>query len=309
MTSVFSPSWRGAPQARQACSCRPCNRTDSRASSRSGWRAGNRLARRTLFGGAPVGTGSVGASIALPTDCSTLKHQGCDLSSLYSTALMSAFAPKPRGSRCIFRIRQTAVDALPRIQSTRLRDPACGSGGMFVQCAKFVERHHESASRKLSVFGTEKTEDTVPLAKMNLALHGLSGDIRQANSYYEDPHHAVGAFDYVMANPPFNVDKIKKEQLAGDRRFPFGLPKADNGNYLWIQQFYAALAPKGRAGFVMANSASDAGNSEKEIRKQIIQTGTVDVMIAISPNFFYTVTLPVTLWFFDKAKISTPLLC
>ena len=177
---------------------------------------------------------------------------------------------------------------------------------MFVQCAKFVERHHESASRKLSVFGTEKTEDTVPLAKMNLALHGLSGDIRQANSYYEDPHHAVGAFDYVMANPPFNVDKIKKEQLAGDRRFPFGLPKADNGNYLWIQQFYAALAPKGRAGFVMANSASDAGNSEKEIRKQIIQTGTVDVMIAISPNFFYTVTLPVTLWFFDKAKISTP---
>ena len=180
---------------------------------------------------------------------------------------------------------------------------------MFVQCAKFVERHHESASRKLSVFGTEKTEDTVPLAKMNLALHGLSGDIRQANSYYEDPHHAVGAFDYVMANPPFNVDKIKKEQLAGDRRFPFGLPKADNGNYLWIQQFYAALAPKGRAGFVMANSASDAGNSEKEIRKQIIQTGTVDVMIASSPNFFYTVTLPVTLWFFDKAKISTPLLC
>ncbi len=191
----------------------------------------------------------------------------------------------------------------------RVFDPACGSGGMFVQCAKFVERHHESASRKLSVFGTEKTEDTVPLAKMNLALHGLSGDIRQANSYYEDPHHAVGAFDYVMANPPFNVDKIKKEQLAGDRRFPFGLPKADNGNYLWIQQFYAALAPKGRAGFVMANSASDAGNSEKEIRKQIIQTGTVDVMIAISPNFFYTVTLPVTLWFFDKAKISTPLLC
>lgn len=188
----------------------------------------------------------------------------------------------------------------------RVFDPACGSGGMFVQCAKFVERHHESASRKLSVFGTEKTEDTVPLAKMNLALHGLSGDIRQANSYYEDPHHAVGAFDYVMANPPFNVDKIKKEQLAGDRRFPFGLPKADNGNYLWIQQFYAALAPKGRAGFVMANSASDAGNSEKEIRKQIIQTGTVDVMIAISPNFFYTVTLPVTLWFFDKAKISTP---
>lgn len=188
----------------------------------------------------------------------------------------------------------------------RVFDPACGSGGMFVQCAKFVERHHQSATRKLSVFGTEKTEDTVPLAKMNLALHGLSGDIRQANSYYEDPHQAVGAFDYVMANPPFNVDKIKKELLAGDKRYPFGLPKADNGNYVWIEQFYSALAAKGRAGFVMANSAGDAGNSEKEIRKQIIQTGAVDVMVAISPNFFYTVTLPVTLWFFDKAKIGTP---
>ncbi len=123
----------------------------------------------------------------------------------------------------------------------RVFDPACGSGGMFVQCAKFVERHHESATSRLSIFGAEKTEDTVPLAKMNLALHGLSGDIRQANSYYEDPHAAPAAFDYVMANPPFNVDKVKKEQLAGDRRFPFGLPKADNANYLWIQQFYAAL--------------------------------------------------------------------
>lgn len=177
---------------------------------------------------------------------------------------------------------------------------------MFVQCAKFVERHHQLASRNLSVFGTEKTEDTVPLAKMNLALHGLSGDIRQANSYYEDPHEAVGAFDYVMANPPFNVDKIKKDQLAGDKRYPFGLPRADNGNFLWIQQFYAALSPQGRAGFVMANSAADAGHSEKEIRKQLIESGTVDVMVAVSSNFFYTVTLPVTLWFLDKGKVGTP---
>lgn len=187
----------------------------------------------------------------------------------------------------------------------RVLDPACGSGGMFVQCAKFVERHHESAARKLSIFGAEKTEDTVPLAKMNLALHGLSGDIRQANSYYEDPHRAVGAFDYVMANPPFNVDKVKKDQLAGDRRFPFGIPKPDNANYLWIQEFYAALGPKGRAGFVMANSAGDAGHSEKEIRRQLIESGAVDVMVAISSNFFYTVTLPVTLWFLDKAKAGT----
>ncbi len=204
-----------------------------------------------------------------------------------------------------YSIVRLIVEILEPFQG-RVFDPACGSGGMFVQCAKFVERHHESATRKLSVFGTEKTEDTVPLAKMNLALHGLSGDIRQANSYYEDPHRAVGAFDYVMANPPFNVDKIKKDQLAGDRRFPFGLLKADNGNYLWIQQFYAALAPTGRAGFVMANSAGDAGHSEKELRKQLVESGAVDVMIAIGSNFFYTVTLPVTLWFLDKAKLGTP---
>ncbi|MEP7228397.1 MAG: N-6 DNA methylase, partial [Gemmatimonadales bacterium] len=204
-----------------------------------------------------------------------------------------------------YSIVRLIVEILQPFQG-RVYDPACGSGGMFVQCAKFVERHHQSATRKLSVFGAEKTDDTVPLAKMNLALHGLSGDIRQANSYYEDPHAAVGAFDYVMANPPFNVDKVKKEQLAGDKRFPFGLPKADNGNYLWIQQFYAALSAKGRAGFVMANSAGDAGHSEKEIRKQLVESGTVDVMVAISSNFFYTVTLPVTLWFFDKAKVGTP---
>lgn len=204
-----------------------------------------------------------------------------------------------------YSIVRLIVEILEPFQG-RVFDPACGSGGMFVQCAKFVERRNESASRQLSILGVEKTDDTVPLAKMNLALHGLSGDIRQANSYYEDPHSAVGAFDYVMANPPFNVDKIKKDQLAGDKRFPFGLPKADNGNFLWIQQFYAALSPKGRAGFVMANSAGDAGHSEKDIRKQLIDSGTVDVMVAISSNFFYTVTLPVTLWFLDKAKVGTP---
>ncbi|MCD5346126.1 class I SAM-dependent DNA methyltransferase [Agromyces sp. S2-1-8] len=204
-----------------------------------------------------------------------------------------------------YSIVRLIVEILEPFQG-RVFDPACGSGGMFVQCAKFVERHHESASRKLSIYGAEKTDDTVPLAKMNLALHGLSGEIRQANSYYEDPHSAVGGFDYVMANPPFNVDKVKKGQLAGDKRFPFGMPKADNANYLWIQQFYAALTDTGRAGFVMANSAGDAGHSEKEIRKQLIETGAVDVMVAISSNFFYTVTLPVTLWFLDKAKKGTP---
>ncbi len=188
----------------------------------------------------------------------------------------------------------------------RVLDPACGSGGMFVQCAKFVERRNKTASRQLSIYGTEKTEETVPLAKMNLAIHGLSGDIRLANSYYEDPHTVTNAFDFVMANPPFNVDKVDKAKLASPQRFPFGLPKPDNANYLWIQLFYAALNPTGRAGFVMANSAGDAGHSEKEIRRELIESGAVDVMIAIGSNFFYTVTLPVTLWFFDKAKRGTP---
>jgi type I restriction enzyme M protein len=151
----------------------------------------------------------------------------------------------------------------------------------------------------------EQKEGTVPLAKMNLALHGLSGDIRLANSYYEDPHRSVGTFDFVMANPPFNVDKVDKNKLAGDRRFLFGIPKPDNANYLWIQQFYAALNDCGRAGFVMANSAGDAGHSERAIRRQLIESGVVDVMVAIGTNFFYTVTLPVTLWFLDKAKRGT----
>src|SRR5664279_4961420 len=184
-------------------------------------------------------------------------------------------------------------------------DPACGSGGMFVQCAKFVDRHNKSATRELSVYGVEQKEGTVPLAKMNLALHGLSGDIRLANSYYEDPHNSVGKFDFVMANPPFNVDKVDKTKVAGDPRFAWGIPKPDNANYLWIQQFYAALSDRGRAGFVMANSAGDAGHSEREIRRQLIEAGAVDVMVAIGTNFFYTVTLPVTLWFLDKGKRDT----
>lgn len=187
----------------------------------------------------------------------------------------------------------------------RVLDPACGSGGMFVQCAKFVERHGNSPAREISVFGAEQKEGTVPLAKMNLALHGLSGDIRLGNSYYEDPHRSLGAFDFVMANPPFNVDKVDKNKLAGDKRFPFGIPKPDNANYLWIQQFYAALSTKGRAGFVMANSAADAGHSERDIRQKLVESGAVDVMVAIGTNFFYTVTLPVTLWFLDRSKAGT----
>jgi type I restriction enzyme M protein len=183
-------------------------------------------------------------------------------------------------------------------------DPACGSGGMFVQCAKFVERHKSSANRELSIYGQEQKEGTVPLAKLNLALHGLSGDIRLGNTYYEDLHNSVGMADFVMANPPFNVNGVDKDKLAGDKRVPFGLPRGDNANYLWIQQFYSALNDTGRAGFVMANSAGDAGHSERDIRQKLIQSGAVDAVVAIGTNFFYTVTLPVTLWFLDKGKIG-----
>lgn len=184
----------------------------------------------------------------------------------------------------------------------RIFDPACGSGGMFVQSAAFVQNHHKAASEEISVYGQERVAETVRLCKMNLAVHGLSGDIRQGNSYYEDLHESTGRFDFVMANPPFNVDKVDKDRLKDDTRFPFGMPRVDNANYLWIQYFYSVLNERGRAGFVMANSASDARASELEIRKQLIQTGSVDIIVAIGPNFFYTVTLPCTLWFFDRGK-------
>jgi type I restriction enzyme M protein len=184
----------------------------------------------------------------------------------------------------------------------RIFDPACGSGGMFVQSADFVERHHKSATRELTVFGAEKDSKTVKLAKMNLAVHGISGDIREANTYYEDPHKAIGRFDFVMANPPFNVSGADKDRLKDDRRFPLGLPSTDNANYLWIQLFHATLNESGRAGFVMANSAGDARGSELEIRKKLIKSCDVDVVVSIGSNFFYTVALPCTLWFLDKGK-------
>lgn len=186
----------------------------------------------------------------------------------------------------------------------RIFDPACGSGGMFVHSAHFVERHRQSPGEELSIYGQEKTGETVRLARMNLAVHGLSGEIREGNSYYEDLHESVGRFDFVMANPPFNVDRIDKAKLEDDQRFP-DLPKADNGNYIWIQLFATALGETGRAGFVMANSASDARYSEGEIRRKLVEDRLVDVMVAVGPNFFYTVTLPVTLWFLDRGKRET----
>lgn len=190
-------------------------------------------------------------------------------------------------------------------------DPACGSGGMFVHSAEFVRRHHKSPSSEISIYGVEKMSDTLKLCRMNLAVHGLSGNVREANSYYDDPHKLIGRFDFVMANPPFNQSEVDRAKLVNetgtvDARFPLGLPTVNNANYLWINLFYAALNPTGRAGFVMANSASDAGNSERELRKALIETGAVDAIVAVGPNMFLTVTLPVTLWFLDKGKAKGP---
>lgn len=187
----------------------------------------------------------------------------------------------------------------------KIFDPACGSGGMFVQSAEFVQAHHKSANTALSVYGQEKTAATARLGKMNMAVHGLYGDIRQGNTFYEDIHNSVGKFDFVMANPPFNVNGVDKDRIKNDPRYRLGIPNVDNANYLWIQHFYSALNDTGRAGFVMANSASDARNSELEIRKKLIHDKAVDVMVAIGPNMFYNVTLPCQLWFFDKGKKDT----
>ena len=187
-------------------------------------------------------------------------------------------------------------------------DPACGSGGMFVQSARFVENLHENPNDKLSFYGLEKNATTINLAKMNLAVHGLVGDIKKAITYYEDPHNLHEKADFVMANPPFNVDEIDADKIKNDPRLPFGLPgvnkkdKVSNGNYVWISYFYSYLTEQGRAGFVMSSQASGAGRGEAKVREKLIETGHVDIMIAIRSNFFYTRAVPCELWFFNKSK-------
>lgn len=187
-------------------------------------------------------------------------------------------------------------------------DPACGSAGMFVQTGYFIESEGLRPAEKVTFYGQEKADLNTKLAKMNLAVHGLEGLIHEGNTFYEDKHNLVGKADFVMANPPFNVDGVDKgkDVVKKDPRLildgKVNLPKNDNANYLWIQYFYNYLTPTGRAGFVMASSASDAGHSEKEIREKLVKTGAVDVMMAIGNNFFYTRSLPCTLWFFDRNK-------
>jgi type I restriction enzyme M protein len=202
-------------------------------------------------------------------------------------------------------------------------DPACGSAGMFVQSSQFVDRRREELqdtdTKDLMVYGCERTPETVKLARMNLAVNGLRGEIISANTYYEDPYESFGKFDYVMANPPFNVDDVNLDRVKNQPRFnTYGIPQnkskntgkkkdkdintVPNANYLWISLFATSLKPKGRAALVMANSASDARHSEADIRQQLVKGGVIDIMLTLPKNMFYTVTLPATLWFFDKSK-------
>jgi type I restriction enzyme M protein len=202
---------------------------------------------------------------------------------------------------------QTIVNVIEPDHGT-VFDPACGSGGMFVQSSHFIEHEGEDTMKKVVFYGQEKNPTTIRIAKMNLAVHGLEGKIAEAITYYQDEHSLAGKCDFVMANPPFNVDLVDAERIKGDPRVPFGLPgvnkakKVGNGNYLWISYFWSYLNAKGRAGFVMSSQASSAGHGEKEVRRKIVETGDVDVMISIRPNFFYTRTVPCELWFFDRAK-------
>lgn len=211
----------------------------------------------------------------------------------------------------------------PETGDKKFLDPACGSGGMFVQAARYMHNHNASNTdmMKFRCFGVEKEPDTVKLAKMNLLLNNVRGEITEANSFYSDPYNAFGQFDYVMANPPFNVDEVSVERVKDDARFnTYGVPRnkskagkkdgdkketVPNANYLWIGYFATALNDNGKAALVMANSASDAGGSEYEIRKKMIEDGIISQMVTLPSNMFTSVTLPATLWFFDKKKSKT----
>lgn len=210
----------------------------------------------------------------------------------------------------------------PVVGDKKFLDPACGSGGMFVQAARYMHRHNATNQdlMRFRCYGVEKDPDTGKLGKMNLLLNNVRGEITEANSYYSDPYNAFGKFDYVMANPPFNVDEVLVSKVCDDARFTtYGVPRnktksakknsdktetVPNANYLWIGYFATALNDSGKAALVMANSASDAGGSELEIRKKMIQDGIISQMVTLPSNMFSTVTLPATLWFFNKQRTN-----
>ena len=241
-----------------------------------------------------------------------LNHANGDVFGRIYEYFLTEFADQKAHDDGEFFTPVSLVQMIVNISSNRMMgkvlDPASGSGGMFVQSAHFIERMHHNPTERVTFYGMEKNATTIRLANMNLAVHGLEGNIKRAITYYEDPHELLGKCDFVMANPPFNVDEVDAEKVKNDPRLPYGLPgvnkqgKVSNGNYLWISYFDSYLNEKGRAGFVMSSQASSAGREEAKVRKKLIESGHVDVMLAIRSNFFYTRTVPCELWFLDKAK-------
>ena len=245
----------------------------------------------------------------------TLDEIGGDVIGRIYEYFLSKFAKAVASDDGVFFTPKSLVKMLVNVlepQQGIMLDPACGSGGMFVQTGDFVNAGGMNANTQMTFYGQEKVEYNAQLCLMNMAVHGLNGRIvsgDEANSFYHDAHNLAGKCDYVMANPPFNVDKVKAESASAAGRLPFGLPGVNaktkeigNANYLWISYFYAYLTDHGRAGFVMASSATDSANKDRDIREKLVLTGDVDVMVSVGNNFFYTLSLPCSLWFFDKAK-------
>ena len=245
----------------------------------------------------------------------TLDEIGGDVIGRIYEYFLSKFAKAVASDDGVFFTPKSLVKMLVNVLEPKqgvMLDPACGSGGMFVQTGDFVNAGGMNANTQMTFYGQEKVEYNAQLCLMNMAVHGLNGRIvsgDEANSFYHDAHNLAGKCDYVMANPPFNVDKVKSESAAAAGRLPFGLPGVNaktkeigNANYLWISYFYAYLNDHGRAGFVMASSATDSANKDRDIREKLVLTGDVDVMVSVGNNFFYTLSLPCSLWFFDKAK-------
>ena len=245
----------------------------------------------------------------------TLDEIGGDVIGRIYEYFLSKFAKAVASDDGVFFTPKSLVKMLVNVLEPKqgiMLDPACGSGGMFVQTGDFVNAGGMNANTQMTFYGQEKVEYNAQLCLMNMAVHGLNGRIvsgDEANSFYHDAHNLAGKCDYVMANPPFNVDKVKAESASAAGRLPFGLPGVNaktkeigNANYLWISYFYAYLNDHGRAGFVMASSATDSVNKDRDIREKLVLTGDVDVMVSVGNNFFYTLSLPCSLWFFDKAK-------